>query len=57
MKRVKSFLWRGGMIGVAAFVAYALDNLAALELPQLVTLILGLILGEVSKALNAKAAK
>ena len=56
LNRVKSFLWRAGMMGVAAVVAYTLDNLDTLQLPPLATVFLGLALGEVSKWLNTRPA-
>ena len=49
IKRLKSFLWRTGMMGVAAALAFALDNINMLELSPLGTTLLGLFLGEVSK--------
>ncbi len=52
MKRVKSFFWRAGMMTLAFFLAYVSENLGALELDPAVTTVLGLVLGEVSKALN-----
>jgi hypothetical protein len=54
VKRIKSFMWRGAMLGIAAFVDYALANLGVLELPTLVTAVLGLGLGELSKYLNTR---
>jgi hypothetical protein len=53
-KRIKSYLWRAAMFGLAAGVGYMLDNLQILELSPLVTAALGLALGEVSKQLNKK---
>lgn len=54
IKRLKSFGWRlGGMVAVAA-VAFVADNLALFELPPEVQVVVGLILGEVTKALNNK---
>lgn len=54
MKRFKSFLWRGGMMTVAFIFAYIAENLSALELSPELTMILGLVFGEISKALNTK---
>jgi len=41
------------MMSLAVFVAVVADNLAILELPPPVVVILGLVLGEVSKYLNS----
>ena len=53
-KRIKSLIWRSGMMGVAVFVSTLTDNIGALELTPLATTILGLLLGEVTKFLNRK---
>ena len=53
--RAKSLGWRLGMLFVAALLDTLLSNLGLLELPDQVTLVLGLVLGEVSKYLNNKA--
>ena len=50
--RFKSFYWRTVMMNVAMFAQLMLDNLDKLELSNMATIILGLILGEVSKQLN-----
>lgn len=55
MKRIKSFAWRAGMMGVAAVVAFSLENIQLLELSPFTTTILGLLLGEISKYLNTKS--
>lgn len=52
LKRVKSLLWRAAMMGVAVALAFLAENLASLELGETVTVVLGLVLGEISKALN-----
>jgi hypothetical protein len=52
--RLKSLLWRGGMMALAAFVAFIAQNLDGLQLPVWVITILGLALGEVSKYLNTQ---
>lgn len=51
-KRLKSFLWRTGMMVLAATAAFMLDNLGLLGLSPQVTVLLGLMLGEISKWLN-----
>lgn len=54
LNRLKSFAWRTGMMVLAAIVAFTLENLDLLELNPQVTVVVGLILGEVSKFLNGK---
>ncbi len=54
-KRIKSLLWRAVMMAIAVFVASVSDGLVGLELPIIITGVLGLVLGEVSKFLNSKA--
>lgn len=53
LKRLKSLAWRMGMMLAAFLVAFALDNLAEFRLDPAITMILGMILGEISKALNS----
>jgi len=48
-KRFKSFYWRTGMMALAGFLALVVENLTVLELSPQLTVILGLVLGEVSK--------
>ena len=52
--RVKSFTWRLAMVGVVAMVDDLIQNLTAYNLSAEVTVILGLVLGEISKHLNNK---
>lgn len=52
VKRLKSFVWRLAMVGVAAAFAWAADNVGLLQLTPMQTTFLGLIFGEVSKYLN-----
>lgn len=47
--RVKSFLWRLGMMLVATALDFTAKNLTDFDLSTQTTVILGLILGEVSK--------
>lgn len=54
-KRIKSFLWRAFMMGVAAALSYAIAHLTDLGFNPVVTTVAGLILGEISKALNTRA--
>ena len=55
IKRLKSLAWRAGMMGIAAVVAGVLENLNMLELSPTYTMLLGLVLGEISKHLNTKS--
>lgn len=55
VKRAKSFLWRGGMMTLAFALGWTAENIGFLELDPSITVIIGLVLGEVSKALNSGA--
>lgn len=55
LKRVKSFIWRLAMATVAFAVSWILSNLELLQLDPIVTTVLALILGEISKYLNRNA--
>lgn len=50
--RVKSLLWRTGMMALAAIIDVVLQEMGGFNMPDAVTLILGLVLGEVSKYLH-----
>jgi len=52
--RFKSFYWRTSMMFVAGFLAVIANNLGSLDLQGESVIVLGLVLGEVSKALNSK---
>jgi len=52
IKRLKSLLWRAGGMLAALGLQFGLDNLGLLNLPSEVTVIIGLVLGEVSKLVN-----
>lgn len=54
MKRVKSFSWRLGMATIAFSVEWMMANLGILDLSPMITGVLALALGEVSKYLNTK---
>lgn len=54
--RFKSFYWRTAMMALAGFITLVIENLAGFGLSAQTTVILGLILGELSKAV-AKAAQ
>lgn len=51
--RFKSFYWRSAMMVLAGFIALVTANISEFKLDPLVTTILGLVLGEVSKYLNS----
>jgi len=53
-KRFKSFYWRLGMMIVATVVAFLSDAVIDFGFSPEVTVTLGLVLGEISKALNSK---
>jgi hypothetical protein len=53
--RVKSFLWRSGMMTLSYLFAVLVENLGLLQLEPGVIAVLGLVLGEVSKYFNSKA--
>lgn len=50
--RFKSLLWRLGAMAVAILIQFIIVNLELLSIPAELTLLIGLILGEVSKYLN-----
>jgi hypothetical protein len=52
VKRLKSFLWRAGMVAAAAFIAYVSENIGVLDLPVWAVGISGLVLGEISKLVH-----
>lgn len=51
-KRLKSLVWRAIMMGLAFLIQAIMNNLTALELSAQVTVFVGLVLGEISKAIN-----
>jgi hypothetical protein len=54
IKRAKSFAWRlGGMVAIA-ILAFLADNIGLFGLSPQVQVVLGLILGEVTKHLNSQ---
>lgn len=55
IKRLKSLLWRSGMMGLAVCIAFLTENIGVLELSPFATTMLGLVLGEVSKYINASS--
>jgi hypothetical protein len=51
-KRIKSFAWRFMMAVIAFGITWLADNIGLMEFSPQVTVVLGLILGEISKYLN-----
>jgi hypothetical protein len=54
-KRIKSLAWRVGMMTAAFVLATVAENLSMLDLDPGFVMVVGLVLGEVSKYLNSKA--
>ena len=52
--RTKSLAWRIGMMSLAFIIAFVADNIGLFEFSAEVTSVIGLVLGEISKALNTK---
>ena len=52
LKRLKSLAWRGGVMAVVIVLDFFIQNAAQIGIPDLLTLGLGLGLGEVTKYLN-----
>ena len=52
IKRLKSLAWRAGMMLAGLIVAFLIDNLGAFNLPPTVGMVIGLVLGELSKTIN-----
>jgi len=51
-KRVKSFAWRTSMMCLAVVIVEVINILPSLELAPGYTVLLGLLLGELSKMIN-----
>ena len=54
VNRLKSFGWRSAMMGLAGLVGVLLQSLDLFQLDPFVIMLLGLVLGELSKYLNKK---
>ncbi len=52
VSRFKSLAWRFCMMALAILIAFAVDNLSLFPIPAEFTVLLGLVLGEVSKAIR-----
>lgn len=53
LNRLKAFAWSLGMMILAGFVSFLLDNLNLLDLNPQATILLGLVLAQISKYLNS----
>lgn len=51
-KRFFSFLWRTGWMVAASLIAFLTQSLGDFNLPPYITVVLGLVLGEISKWVN-----
>jgi len=50
--RIKGFLWHAGMMALAVVIDYAIQSLTGFQFSPIVTVVLGLVLGQVSKAVH-----
>ena len=51
-KRLSSFTWRLGSVAVIAMLGYIQSHVTDLQLSESAVVILGLMLGEITKAIN-----
>ena len=54
INRTKSLAWRIGMMSLAFVIAFLADNIGLFDLNVEATSIIGLVLGEISKAIDTK---
>lgn len=54
VNRVKSLGWRVGMMLAAGLIAIATEAISSVQLPGGMVVLLGLVLGEISKYINAR---
>lgn len=54
IKRLKSFTWRLGGIVLAALLGFVAENIGLFGLSPEVTVVLGLVIGELTKYLNTQ---
>jgi len=52
VKRLKSLAWRGGAVALVALINFIIENLGSTGLSASLVTIIGLVLGEVTKAIN-----
>lgn len=57
LNRFKSFAWRLGMMVVVVLADYVAQNLFGFGLPAYATIVVGLIVGEISKFFNTELSK
>jgi hypothetical protein len=50
--RFRSFYWRTLMMAVASFLSFLVSSLNLFQLSPQITVVLGLILGEIAKSIN-----
>ena len=55
--RFKSFYWRSGMMVLAGFISLTVEGISDFGFNPQVTVVLGLVLGEVSKFINSSLAR
>ncbi len=52
LKRLKSLLWRSGVLFLVALINFVMENLGLVKAPPLVVTVVGLLAGEATKFLN-----
>ena len=52
-KRIKSLLWRSGMMSLAVFLDVVVQGLSGLDVPEYYVVFGGLVFGEISKQINS----
>lgn len=52
IKRLKSFIWRAGAVGAVAVLNYVAEQLGASGLSVEIVTVIGLVIGEITKAIN-----
>lgn len=50
--RLKSFVWRAGAVALVAVINFIIENLGATGLSAEMITVIGLVLGEITKAIN-----
>ena len=54
IKRAKSFAWRAGVMALLVAIDFLLTEAGVLKIPDIVTVLLALASGELTKYLNSK---
>jgi len=52
VKRLKSLAWRASAVALVAFLGTVAENLSTLDIPEIYIVVIGLMIGEVTKYLN-----